>query len=242
MPRPIGFSTGSLAEGDFGSALDALRLSSASAVELSALREPELAPLMHELPTLDLKQFDHVSVHAPSSLQSYSEQDVVEQLRPAIDRKLPIVVHADIIKTPKVWNRLGGLMLVENMDKRKSTGRTCAELDAVFSMCPKARLCLDLAHARQVDPSLCETVIMLMKHRNRLGQIHLSELDAKSKHEPLSFAGVSATQSICNLIPAGIPIILEFKSPPQQLDTHVGLARSIFGPALRPGPTPDYAS
>jgi len=242
MDRPIGFSTGSLAEGDYGAALDALRMSSATAIELSALREPELAPLMCGVPDLDLSQFDHVSIHAPSSLQAYSEQQVIDALEPAIERKLPIVVHADIIQTPKVWNRLGSLMLIENMDKRKVTGRTCAELDSLFSVCPKARLCLDLAHVRQVDPSLCETVIMLMKHGNRLGQIHLSELDTRSKHEALSFAGVSATQSICNLRPGGVPIILEFKAPPQELDAHVNLARSIFGPSLTARPTPDYAS
>jgi hypothetical protein len=222
--------------------LDALRVSSATAIELSALREPELARLMHDLPDLDLNQFQHVSIHAPSSLREYSEQQVIEALKPAINRKLPIVVHADIIQTPRIWNRLGRLMLIENMDKRKAAGRTWTELDSLFSSCPKARLCLDLAHARQVDPSLCETVIILMKYHNRLGQIHLSELDAKSKHEALSFAGVSATQSICNLIPPGIPVILEFKAPPQELDAHVRLALSIFGPSLVASSTPDYAS
>jgi len=240
--RPIGFSTGSLAKGDYAAALDALRMSSATAIELSALREPELAPLMRDLPNLDLSRFQHASVHAPSRLREYTEQQVVDALMPAIDRELPIIVHADIIRTPRVWKRLGTLMLIENMDKRKATGRTCAELDDLFLACPRARLCLDLAHARQVDPSLCETVIILTKHRDRIGQIHLSELDAGSQHKSLSFAGVSATQSVCNLISSSVPIILEFKSPVDALDAHIRLAQSIFGLGLLTNPTPDYAS
>ena len=58
--RPIGFSTGALALGDFRSALAMLVPHSVKAVELSALRDKELMPLMAALPSLDLEFGDVV--------------------------------------------------------------------------------------------------------------------------------------------------------------------------------------
>ena len=48
--RPIGFSTGALAYGDFRRGLDIVRENQLPVVELSALREPELEPLVASLP------------------------------------------------------------------------------------------------------------------------------------------------------------------------------------------------
>ncbi|MGI0084760.1 MAG: hypothetical protein ACREBQ_06730, partial [Nitrososphaerales archaeon] len=64
--RPIGFSTGALAYGDFRRALDILQGKRIAAIELSALRETELAPLIGALDSLDLSAFTYISVHAPS--------------------------------------------------------------------------------------------------------------------------------------------------------------------------------
>jgi len=63
--RRIGFSTGALARGDFRSGI-ALQESRADAIELSALREAELDPLIGAIPDLPLKRFTFVSFHAPS--------------------------------------------------------------------------------------------------------------------------------------------------------------------------------
>ena len=63
--RPMGFSTGALAQGDFHLALRMLADQPTTAVELSALRAHELLPLSQALPTLDLSRFAYVSVHAP---------------------------------------------------------------------------------------------------------------------------------------------------------------------------------
>ena len=66
--RPIGFSTGALAFGDFHAALNDLRDIKTAAVELSSLRDHEVAPLMQALPQLDLARYSYVSVHVPSAL------------------------------------------------------------------------------------------------------------------------------------------------------------------------------
>jgi hypothetical protein len=233
IPRPIGFSTGSLAYGDYRSALDVLRISNATAVELSALREAELVPLMSDLPQLDLSRFRHIAVHAPSLLNSFSEADLINRLEPAIARRYPVIVHADVIKTPPIWRKFKSLLLIENMDKRKKTGRTVDELRPLFTQLPSARLCLDLAHARQVDPSLSEAVALLVEFRNKIGQIHLSELDTDSKHKSLSYAAVSALQMLRGLFPYKAPIILEFIAQPNELDGHIQLVTESLRSEIR---------
>ena len=64
--REIGFSSGALAYADFARALALLKDKPVRVLELSALREPELRPMLRGLDQLDLSQFDYVSLHAPS--------------------------------------------------------------------------------------------------------------------------------------------------------------------------------
>lgn len=70
----IGFSTGSLALGDVQRALDMARSERVKAIELSALRESELDPLLDSLDSLGdrLGRFEYVSFHAPSRLENLS--------------------------------------------------------------------------------------------------------------------------------------------------------------------------
>ena len=56
----IGFSTGALARNDFRRALQMLTGKNVSAVELSALRQDELVPLVEQLDHLDLSPFKYV--------------------------------------------------------------------------------------------------------------------------------------------------------------------------------------
>lgn len=228
MPRAIGFSTGSLACGDYSSALETLRCTKATAVELSALREQELAPLMEELKTLDVTRFSHVSIHAPSALHKYDEADIVRLLSPAREAGYMIVVHADVITRPREWKKLGRQLCIENMDKRKRTGRTTSELRELFDSLRQARLCLDLAHARQVDPSLSETIEILSEFGSRIGQMHVSELNAESRHGSLSFGAVAAIQSIVGFLPATVPAILEYHAEPTEINAHLELVAEVL--------------
>ena len=59
--RPIGFSTGALAYADFRRGLAMTRAAACAAVELSALRQAELFPLLESLNSLDLTGFDYIS-------------------------------------------------------------------------------------------------------------------------------------------------------------------------------------
>ena len=207
--RPIGFSTGALARGDFRRALAQLRLHQIDVVELSALRLEELEPLIDALPSLDLGRFTFVSIHAPSRFDRDSERRVVEMIMSGEASRYPVVVHPDVVFTPSVWRPLGSRLLLENMDKRKSVGRTVAELQSLFQLLPDARFCFDIGHARQVDPTMTEAAFLLKNFGTRLAEVHISEVNTASRHDPISRNATSAFQKVAGYIPQEIPIVLE---------------------------------
>ncbi len=223
----IGFSTGALAFGDYRHGLALLAGTGARAVELSALRENELPGLMAGLAELDLSSYDYVSVHAPSKLQTMREVAVAEALRPCIERRWPIILHPDAIGDHGCWRDFGDIICLENMDKRKPSGRTVDELRPHFSALPDARLCLDLGHARQVDPTLGVARRILEEYGDRLTQIHLSELDVRSHHAPLSMATVWAVREIARHIPA-CPVILESVVAASEIEAELAIAARCF--------------
>lgn len=207
--RPIGFSTGAVAKGDFQHALRRLRHHGIRVVELSALRLPELAPLVNSLDLLDLSGFRFVSFHAPSQFLAADEGFVVELLRSVVDRGIPVVVHPDVIYTVEAWERLGSLLFLENMDKRKRVGRSARDLLDLFELFPRAQLCFDIGHARQFDPTMAEARMILQALHGRLAEVHISEVNTSSRHDPLSAWSISAFRSVAALIPEQIPVILE---------------------------------
>ena len=209
MCRTIGFSTGALAFGDFRRALDMLRAHPVRAVELSALRQPELEPLRAAVDELDLSQFSYVAVHAPSRIEPALEPHVVDYLLEFAARGWPIVVHPDAIGDYSLWRRLGASLCVENMDKRKPVARTVDELEVVFDRLPEAGLCLDLGHARQVDTTMTEAYMILRTYASRLRQVHVSEVNTRSKHDRLSYSSIMAFQRVAELIPESVPLIVE---------------------------------
>ena len=207
--RLIGFSTGAIARADFRTALERLRPLTLPAVELSALRLPELEPLVMALPELDLGGYDFVSFHAPSRFEPSDEEWVVEQLVAVVKRGIPVVVHPDVISNPSAWHPFGDRLFIENMDKRKAVGRTARDLEGLFARLPEARFCFDIAHARQVDPTMTEARLVLEVCGDRLSEVHISELNTRSQHEPISLYAMSDYQSVADLIPENVPIILE---------------------------------
>jgi len=116
-----------------------------------------------------------VSIHASTSLHK------------ELWRGLLVVVHPDMLFDMSLRCLFGPLLCVENMDKRKPTGRTAKELDSISKELPDASLCLDIGHARQWDPATTETYLILKEFSSKLRQIHVSEVNKKSKHDPLSY-------------------------------------------------------
>ncbi len=218
MRRPVGFSTGALAKSDFRRALLHLREHRIDVVELSALRIGELAPLVSALPHLELQDFQFVSIHAPSRFEPEEESWVVSCLLPWAEAGYPVIVHPDALFTPSLWNRYGSQLLIENMDKRKPVGRTVRELAPILESLPEARFCFDIGHARQVDPSMTEAQLLLHAFGDRLAEVHMSEVDTRSQHQPLSANAITAFQSVAARIPQQVPVILEALIDGQQGD------------------------
>lgn len=220
---PIGFSTGALAYSDFRRGLKVLRGRPSRAVELSALRVNELAPLVEAFDSLDLSDFTYVSVHAPSKFEPADERSVIELLRDAANRRWPIVLHPDAVHDFAAWGTFRELLLIENMDKRNQTGKTAVELASIFERLPAAGLCFDLGHCRQVDPTMNEAYLILREFGTRLKQLHVSEVNSRSTHDPLSEASIRAFQEVSHLIPDKVPVILE--SPVEGSDIDLEIER-----------------
>jgi hypothetical protein len=202
-----GFSTGALALGDFTHGVALATAAGLKAIELSSLRKDELPRLAETFREINLTSFEYVSVHAPSAYTPNEEHAVVELVQ-SLAEYFDVVVHPDAIIDFDLWRPLSGKLLLENMDRRKPTGRTSEELRNLFNLLPEAGLCFDIAHARHYDPSMTEAYIILKEHGHRIRQIHISEVATSSKHERISESAAMDYQEICFALPE-VPIIIE---------------------------------
>jgi hypothetical protein len=209
-----------------------LRDTPVSAVELSAIREHELIPLLRSLNDLDLSRFQHVSIHAPSSFPPEAEAWIFQELYEIRRRGWPIIVHPDTLYDFSLWRLLGDLLCIENMDKRKPVGRTVRELKYLFSEFPQASFCFDIGHARQVDTSMIEAYLMLKQFRSRLRQVHISEVNTSNKHDRLSFVSILDFQEVSRLIPASTPVIIESIVSSDQIGSEICRVQSVLGPSV----------
>ena len=159
---------------------------SGMAAELSAISEYELPSLLEYLQLDPVLPFRYVSVHGPSKERRLGERELVERLAslpPWIDA---IVMHPDTIDDPILYRALGRRLVLENMDHRKQDGQTAAQLDSYFQALPDAGLCFDIAHAKSIDPTLCEGQAILDAFATRLRHVHISSLDEDGHHVPLT--------------------------------------------------------
>jgi hypothetical protein len=229
---PIGFSTGAIAKSDFRRAVAALVAANIRAVELSALRLGELRPLIEALDEIDLSHFDYISVHAPSSFSETEEPATANVLRQVVDRGWPVILHPNVIYEPESWAAFGGNLLIENMDRRKPLGRTAAELESLMTALPQAGLCLDLGHARQVDPTMTEAALLIERFRDRIRQLHVSEVNERSHHDPISASSIDAFRWVADLLPPDVPVILEPLIDQGQSDISAEVEKAML--ALQP--------
>lgn len=232
--QPLGYSTGALALSDFRKALELLKDQPVKAVELSAIRVPELSPLLHSLGDLDLSQFSYVSIHAPSSFPREAEYGIFQALYGIRHRGWPIVVHPDTLHDYSLWKQLGGLLCIENMDKRKSAGRTAQELELLFNEFPDASFCFDIGHARQVDTSMTGAYRTLTRLRHRLRQVHISEVNSRNRHDRLSFVSILGFQEVAHLIPPSTPVIIESMVAQNQIGAEICRVQKALTPKSVP--------
>jgi len=219
--RHIGFSTGALALDDWQRALAMLNKSEATAIELSALREQELEPLIKSLPEIDLSKFDSVFFFFFCKLEKLTEHELVEMLKTVTMKEWPIIVHPDIIQNYNLWSDFGELLCIENMDRRKSYGRTTEELSEIFEKLQSASFCFDIGHARHIDRTMSQAKAMVHEFHTRMKVIHLSEVDVHGHHIPLSFMAMLSFSHLSKMFTDKFPIILESPVRDKQIDADI---------------------
>ncbi len=224
----IGFSTGALAFADFRRALGMLREQGVAAVELSALRMPEWLPLLDALGALDLSSFRYVSVHLPSQMRVEEERSVAESLH-RVPQDYPLVLHPDAISDFGFWRGLDDRLCIENMDSRKPIGRTEGELDRIFDQLPNSQLCFDIGHACHVDPTMNVAYGILKCYCDRIVQVHVSEVNSRSKHDILSYSTMQAFRDVAHMIPR-VPLILETPVSQRDMCQEMNKVRFAFLP------------
>lgn len=227
--RPIGFCTGAVARGDFRRGLAILEASGMRAVEISAHRISELEDLVRFAAEKRQMPFQHVSIHAPSAFGREEEARIVDTLLKHVPADWPIVMHPDALGLDERWRALGPRLCLENMDKRKPQGRTAEEMRAVFERFPDATFCFDIGHARQIDPTMREAERLLTRFRDRLREVHFSEVDADSAHHRVSPEASEDFRKVVHLIPPDIPIILETDLDEADIGAEFQRACETFG-------------
>jgi hypothetical protein len=229
--RRLGFSSGAIAFGDFATALTILRAAQLQCLELSALRISELEPLIAALPHIDISAYSYVSFHAPSSFSREEEAWVAERLYTGIPEQWPIILHPDTIFDVRHWIRFGKRLAIENMDRRKPIGRSARELEQIFKCLPEASLCFDVGHARQYDASMTEAFLILSRFAGKLVQIHISEVNSASQHDPISHGAQIAFQQVAAMIPDWVPVIIESRVAAGQIPKEALQAAKALIPA-----------
>jgi hypothetical protein len=227
--RPTGFSTGALTKGDFQTALSWLENTDSDAIELSALREEELPSLVAQLKRMNLRRFQYKSIHAPKSFERMSERAAVQMLVPFAKEGFRIILHPDAIKDVEAWKELGSALCLENMDMRKHTGRTADELGVIFGKLPAARFCLDVGHARQVDPSMAVAIRLVHEFGDRLEQVHASEVDTAGNHVAMSEPCMHAFDLLIKHIGKNVAVIVESQVSRGDMKREIAEARTLFG-------------
>ena len=226
----FGFSTGSIAQGDFERGLRIALKGETKAIELSALRESELDPLLKWIDRLGdrLASFEHISFHAPSQRVDLSESEFVSKLKPIADRGWAIIVHPDVIVDFSYWKSLGRAVCIENMDKRKRIGRTAAHLKWIFERLPEATFCFDIGHAKQVDPSMQEAEKFLRLFSDRLRQVHMSYVNSSCRHERLNRESILSFSRLSHLFAESTAVILETPVSETEVLEEISIAVQIF--------------
>src|SRR5690606_26285742 len=115
---PFGVSTGFMWDlrGDWEQQIKLGQSVSSWAIELSALSEEEVQPLLDYLVNAAELSFGFLSVHGPSKNRELPEDRLVELLLEITEYCDGIVMHPDTMGELEPFSRLGRKLFVENLD------------------------------------------------------------------------------------------------------------------------------
>ena len=70
-----------------------------------------------------------------------------------------------------------------------------------------------------------EAFLILREFKPRLRQLHVSEVNSRSTHDPLSEASIRAFEEVSQLIPEEVPVILESPVGETEVEAEIEHAR-----------------
>lgn len=227
--HPIGYNTGALYKGNWKRAIEELKDTKFTAIEIGLLREHEFFPFVEEdSHKLDLSMFSHISVHAPKleEVGLKTELDLVKGLR-TLPKSWAIAHHPDSIKDFSLWAEFGSRLRLENMDPRKASCQTVKDMEKIFTELPDASMCFDIAHAERVDATMELGKEICLRFTDRIKELHVSKVAFDGKHIAIDVEILKSFSKIAEYLPKNCPIILE-SSPLTSLDSEIDFIASEF--------------
>lgn len=206
----MGFSTGCLYKTHNGlerSTIEIFRNVGCNAIEIMWHEADETEKLL-DLDVELLKQFEYVSIHAPSfgiynDVQIVAMLQVLAQAHEKINFKA-VVLHPYANINWDVFRQFDLPFMIENMDWRKEVGKYTESLEEIFSKFD-APMVLDVNHCMTNDPSMHLAQELSEKFTDRIKEIHASGFE--TFHECLY---KTQQQEILSAIPdKNLPIIIE---------------------------------
>ena len=228
----IGWSTGAFPGEPLHEILDVLASIGCDTIELSALRQGELAEIARTyimLRDAPASRFPHITLHGPAKDQTWGTQELVSALG-TLDA--PVVMHPDSLTSGRhgaieqlefreisLWSQLGSNLRIENNDSRKTFGQTPEDLRLFFALLPEARMCLDISHAWNAGgPNLVDA--FAREFSDRIAQIHVGCASGEPVLPEISRNLSSKARLIASSL--NVPVIIERTTP---LDDHDLLVR-----------------
>jgi len=140
----------------------------------------------------NLKQFKHVSIHAPGLFTCNDSEDSIKRpvRYPSKDTEFfieklidiaksvnarAILFHPDLVDDfPWLNEKIGDLLVFENMDNLKKLGRTVEDMEKVFKQSPQSRWVCDINHIYTNDKTMKLADEFYAAFKDRLAYYHVS--------------------------------------------------------------------
>jgi len=202
--RLIGFSTGFLWRTYSRASKTVIEICKNMGCNAIALHCPvEEFYLMDELEQGDLKDFDFVAFHLPCGTENLGTLDTIQGFHDKL-RFDAVTIHPNEIRN---WNDLKSYNMpfsIENMDNRKTIGRTLESMKEIMSK-GDYKMTLDINHCYVNDPTLKLAEDLWDEFKDRISHFHLSGY--KERHDPL--VATNQTKFIDFVKDKDRPIIIE---------------------------------
>jgi len=159
------------------------------AIELGYVVADRLQEELDDEDIYNIKKFDYISIHAPALVSDIGGEKIWMRYPSAQGEKAieQIIKNAEAVKADTIlfhpdlvddssWlsKKIGSRLAFENMDAKKSFGKTVEDLEKIFTQVPNAKWVCDVNHIYTIDHSMRLTDEFHNNFKDRLCHYHLS--------------------------------------------------------------------